>query len=121
MVLGRFDHRRRQMDQYAEHTERLELRTSDPITDNDARRIRSALEDLSGAELVAIAGTDLTFDRDPSLASVRMIIQMIDNLGIPRWIPKREGRLARRLRKMAESNRKEFGNGRLDCCDLPKD
>ena len=109
------------MDQYVENTERLKVRTNDPISNQDARRIREALDQVEGAELYGIAGAVVTVDRDPALVSERMIVQMIDRLGIRRRMPKKEGRFARRLRMMAENNKKQFGNGRLDCCDLPKD
>jgi hypothetical protein len=87
-------------------------------SDRKDRELESILSSLQGVE-------SLRFDKDrihisfyPQLISLQTIKTEIEKAGMAPEPKRRKGFFARYLDRMIESNRKSFGNGRLDCCDL---
>ena len=106
------------MDTYFDETERFELSLDCEPDEAAIGLIREAIGAVEGADLVGVAGNRVSIDRYPAIASKEMVAEAIERLGLHRKSAKKQGFLARRLNRMAESNRKQFGEKRLDCCEL---
>ena len=109
------------MGAYYEDTNRCEIRLESTVDGETIDRIRTVVDSIAGAELVGVAGRILSVDFYPAMASESLIVESLESAGVPPDTNPKGGFLARKLEKMAERNRKEFGDGPLDCCDLPKE
>jgi len=106
------------MDTGYDETERFELSLDCEPDQSAIERIGEALNGVEGAELVGVVGNRVSIERNPFVASKEMVSEAIERIGFHRSVAKKRGFLAKRLDKMAESNRKQFGDKRLDCCEF---
>ena len=112
--------RRRQMDSYFENTNRCDIRLDSEIDGETTDRVRAVLASIPGAELADVEGSILSIDFYPEVASESLIAGSLESAGLRLGTEPKEGFLAQKLAKMGERNRKTFGTGPLDCCDLPE-
>ena len=108
------------MDSYFENTNRCDIRLDSEIDGETTDRVRAVLAGIPGAELADVEGSILSIDFYPEVASVSLIAGSLESAGLRLGTEPKEGFLAQKLAKMGERNRKTFGTGPLDCCDLPE-
>ena len=85
----------------------------------DAERIRIALARLEGIESIQTEGEVVSLVFYPEIFSLSLICEQLKRLGYEPIQEKKERNPFRRLMgNLAESNRKNFGSERLDCCTI---
>jgi hypothetical protein len=89
--------------------------------DSSQTKIKDALSDINGVEHVDITGQKIYFEFYPNIVSKTQITEKISSLGcLIKTENQKRGFFSRYLGKMAENNKQQFGNERLDCCKLNK-
>ena len=89
--------------------------------DTSQTSIKNALLGVSGVEKVYITGQKIHCEFYPNVVSKNQITGKISSLGCLLKTEKKEkGFFSSYLGRMAESNKRQFGNERLDCCKLNK-
>jgi hypothetical protein len=89
--------------------------------DGSQTKIRDALLDINGVEHVDITGKKIHFEFYPNVVSKNQITGKISSLGcLIKTEKQKKGFFSRYVERMAETNRRQFGNERLDCCKLNK-
>ena len=99
--------------------ERFTTEMAKALEPADVERISDALRDLPSTELVEASGSIVTVEHYAGAVSRSMIVEAMTRAGYRAKSEEAESGFGRSLKRMAESNRKNFGSGRLDCCDLP--
>jgi len=87
-------------------------------TDRTKEELESILSHLQGVESLRFEKDRVHISFYTQLISLQAIKAEIEKVGMAPESKKPKGFFARYLDRMIESNRKSFGNGRLDCCDL---
>ena len=89
------------------------------LSPEDAERIRTALASLEGIESFQTESEVVYLVFYPEIFSLSIIYEQLKRLG---YEPVKEGRernpFRRLMGNLAESNRKNFGSERLDCCTI---
>lgn len=93
------------------------IRIEQALDDGKSKSLLRTFNDKKGVESAKCNGQFFTIIYDPYEISEGEIVQTLANLGLS---PKKPARnfFKRKLEKLAESNRKNLGNSRLDCCGL---
>jgi hypothetical protein len=107
------------MDSY-DGTERLEFRLGDAPDQAEVELLRGSLETANGARLLGVHGATVLVEYHPMITSRAMVADAIEAVGLKRRKAPPKGRLSRRLERMGKRSRELFGDGKPNCCDLPK-
>ncbi|MBT3274130.1 MAG: heavy-metal-associated domain-containing protein [Spirochaetales bacterium] len=103
-------------------TKTVEIQIDGMHCESCAGSVRGALEAVEGVEYVDVSVGKARVNFIPQIISRDLIEKAIDETGYTvRKNTKRKGFFGRYIDRMIESNAKNFGNQRLDCCTLPKD
>ncbi len=97
-------------------TEEIPIRADSPGKRDE--ELESILLNLQGVESLRFEKDRIHISFYPQLISLQAIKAEIEKIGMAPESKRSKGFFARYLDRMIESNRKSFGNGRLDCCDL---
>jgi hypothetical protein len=83
--------------------------------------LKNALSEFEGILHVDINGQKIHVEYYPYSLSRSQICETISSLGCTLVTPeKKKGFISRYLGNVAEANKKQFGNGPLDCCNIKK-
>jgi len=88
------------------------------VPDRKDTKLESVLSNLQGVESLRFEKDRVHISFYPQLISLQTIKAEIEKAGMAPEPKPSKGFFARYLDRMIESNRKSFGDGRLDCCDL---
>jgi len=87
-------------------------------TSDERTQIRQLLGDLPGIEVVYFKGNEINVKYSAFKIAKEYIIEILENNGYKKARSKKKGIFQRFLDKLIKTNKKEFGNKKLDCCDL---
>lgn len=87
-------------------------------TSDERGQVRNLLEDLPGIEEIYFKGNEIKIKYSAFKIAKEYIIEVLENNGFRRAKPKKKGVFQRFLDKLIKTNKDEFGNKKLDCCDL---
>ncbi len=89
--------------------------------DSSQTKIKDALSDINGVKHVDITEQKIHFEFYPNIVSKNQVTRKISNLGcLIKTEKQKKGVFSRYIERMAETNKRQFGNERLDCCKLNK-
>lgn len=91
------------------------------LIDEEMHDLKESIDSLPGIKLTVTAGSAVTIEYYAEIISDSLIKEAVTESGLKLAVPKKRGRLARAIERMADKNRKTFGEGRLDCCDLNRE
>ena len=97
-------------------SEEIPIRAEGP--ERRDKELESVLSNLQGVESLRFEKDRIHISFYPQLISLQTIKAEIEKAGMAPQPKRSKSFIARYLDRMIESNRKSFGNGRLDCCDL---
>lgn len=85
---------------------------------DEKSQIRNLFEDLPGIEEIYFKGNEIKVKYSAFKIAKEYIIEILENNGFKKVKPKKKGVFQRFLDKLIKTNKDEFGNKKLDCCDL---
>ena len=107
-------------DVYAAEMMRREVFAAENLSSLDKRKeVEATLRSLYGVGEVGFVPNGVEVSYFPQIIGADMVRSAMDRLGLHSAV-KKKGWLARTMDRMAENNRKEFGDKPLDCCTIDK-
>lgn len=90
------------------------------LNHQEASSLKSKLAVVDGVESISFSEEQIEVNFSILKITAGAILEIINNLGYPAQIKtlKRAGILKRFVESLARSNRKTFGDKKLDCCEL---
>ena len=101
-----------------EYIKNLKFRTASPLSSNEIQSLSLLLNSKPGISNTNYANTLISLDYNSYLISEENIIKLININGIVFSSPKKPGLFNRWLQKLEKSNKENFGDQRLGCCNL---
>lgn len=87
-------------------------------TSDERMQIRNLLKDLPGIEEIYFEGNKIKVKYSAFKIAKEYIVEILENSGFKKAQPQKKSVFQRFLDKLIKTNKKEFGNKTLDCCDL---
>ena len=93
----------------------------EPLDEEAGENIRMAFSKIEGIENLTVGNSVLEVSFFPQIVSPQLIKSIITEAGLTLIeTRKSKGIFGRFVDRLAESNKKNFGSQKLDCCDLNK-
>lgn len=92
------------------------LKSSELLNDDEIERLSALLEHNKEIENFRISSGGVYLEYNAYLYSQIQIEEILLKTGFRKKKDRRLGFVRRQIRKLAESNKKTYGNQKLDCC-----
>ncbi len=96
------------------------FKSAKPLTDEDQEKLKAALPDVEDLKIIDLTNTGITIEYNTYLYSDTSVAKLLEDEGFIIIKKKKTGFLKGKIEALAESNKKNLGNQKLDCCKLPK-
>ncbi|MCF6183878.1 MAG: hypothetical protein L3J56_04480 [Bacteroidales bacterium] len=107
------------MDDYIKY---LKFISGSDKTEDKHNNVEILLSDLQGIKKVTKQGTTVSVEFNSYVLSESVLIELLKENGYEseKLMQNKKGFFAKWLEKTAKTNKENFGNNRLECCDLNK-
>ncbi|MBN2481537.1 MAG: hypothetical protein JXB19_07350 [Bacteroidales bacterium] len=101
----------------------ITYRFNKDLNKDEIQDLQERLKKVEGILSLEISSALIRIEYDTLCLAAKYIKEEMNNLGYPvkEIREKRRGILSRFIKNLADTNRKIYGNKKLDCCDLNHD
>ena len=103
-----------------EYIHNLKFLVINPLSSIEIRSITVLFNSISGISNFTYSDSLITLDYNSYIISEEEILKLVNKNGIATSSLKKTGLFKRWLQKMEKNNKENFGNQRLECCNMNK-
>ena len=96
------------------------FKSAKPLAEDYQEKLRSSLPDNEDFRIIYVTETDIKLEFNTYLYSDTGVVKLLQDEGFIIQQKKNTGFWKGKIDALAQSNKKNFGNQKLDCCQLSK-
>lgn len=96
------------------------FKSTRPLTGKDQRKFMKIIPNDEDFKIINLTATGITIEFNTYLYSDASIASLLEDEGFTIMKKKKPGFLRKKIEALTESNKKNFSNKKLECCNLNK-